>query len=518
LVMINAIGREIPGYIEGCGKPIPFAGVSAIRPEMQRYAPAIKLARPGESKLVPSLDEVFTRIPIRDGMTLSFHHHFRNGDRLVNAVLATAARHGIRGLNVALSAVFPVHAPIVDHVRTGVVRALDTNYISGPVARGVSAGFFDRPVILRTHGGRARAIECGQLKIDVAFIAASAADDYGNINGIGGPAACGSLGYAFPDAEYADMVVAVTDHLVDYPLVPCSIPQTRVDYVVRVDRVGDPDGIVSGTTRMTSDPVQLKIAETAAEVIQAAGLLKDGFSLQTGAGGASLAAAHFVRRTMERSGVTGSFILGGITGYMVEMLEQGLFRAIMDVQGFDLEAVRSLAANPNHIEVGAGFYANPFNAGCAVNRLDAVVLGATEIDTFFNVNVVTGSDGIIMGGSGGHSDTAAGAKITIIVARLVRGRLPIVVDRVLTATTPGQTIDVLVTDHGVAVNPARRDLANRLMSAGLQVTDIHELKRIAEEITGARLRPPAGDKIVAAVEYRDGTIIDVVRQATGRKT
>ncbi len=330
--------------------------------------------------------------------------------------------------------------------------------MSGPVARAVSAGLCGRPVILRTHGGRARAIECGQLKIDVAFIAAPAADDYGNINGVSGPAACGSLGYAFPDAEYADVVVAVTDHLVEYPLAPISIPQTRVDYVVKVDKVGDPEGIVSGTTRITEDPAQLELRDMAARVIQAAGLIKDGFSFQTGAGGASLATAHFVRRMMEQTGVTGSFILGGITGYMVEMLEQGLFRKIMDVQGFDLEAVRSIATNPNHVEVGSSFYANPFNAGCAVNRLDCVILGATEIDTDFNVNVVTGSDGIIMGGSGGHSDTAAGAKLTIIVANLVRGRWPIIRDRVLTATTPGETVDVLVTDQGVAVNPRRSDL------------------------------------------------------------
>jgi citrate lyase subunit alpha/citrate CoA-transferase len=459
------------------------------------------------------LEEVFKRIPIRDGMTLSFHHHFRNGDEVVNVVLATAAKLGIKGLNVALSAVFPVHAPLMDHIQTGVVSALDTNYMSGPVARAISEGLFARPVILRTHGGRARAIECGQLKIDVAFIAAPAADDYGNINGVAGPAACGSLGYAFPDAEYADVVVAVTDHLEEYPLAPISIPQMRVDYVVTVDRVGNPKGIVSGTTRITEDPAQLRIADAAAKVIQAAGLIKDGFSFQTGAGGASLATAHFVRQMMEQAGVTGSFILGGITGHMVEMLERGLFKKIIDIQGFDLEAVRSIATNPNHVEVGSSFYANPFNAGCAVNRLDCVTLGATEIDIDFNVNVVTGSNGIIMGGSGGHSDTAAGAKLTVIVANLVRGPLPIVVDRVLTATTPGETVDVLVTDEGVAVNPRRSDLTGLLKAAGLPVKNIHDLKLLAERIAGNRADATMHEKIVAIVEYRDGTIIDAVRQA-----
>ncbi|EAX47775.1 citrate lyase, alpha subunit [Thermosinus carboxydivorans Nor1] len=513
--MINAIGREIPETINDYGPVKPFAGAFKAVPDMCRQAPRVKVVRPGEAKVLSSLEEAFHRAGVRDGMTLSFHHHFRNGDGVVNMVLATAAKLGLKNLKVALSSVFPVHAPLIEHFKSGVVTALDTNYMSGPVAQAVSRGVLAQPVILRTHGGRARAIECGELRIDVAFIAAPAADDYGNISGVLGPAACGSLGYAFPDAEYADCVVAVTDHLVEYPLAPVSIPQTRVDYVVKVDSVGDPKGIVSGTTRITKDPVGLKMAETAARVIEAAGLIKDGFAFQTGAGGATLATAHFVRQKMLRAGVTGSFVLGGITGYLVDMLEKGLFKKIIDVQGFDLEAVRSIATNPNHLEVGAGFYANPFNAGCAVNKLDAVILGATEIDTDFNVNVVTGSDGVIMGGSGGHSDAAAGAKVTIVVANLLRGRLPIIVDKVLTATTPGETIDVLVTERGVAVNPRRADLRDKLVAAGLPVKEIGELKALAEKIAGVPAKIKTGGRIVAAVEYRDGTIIDVVRQVEG---
>lgn len=511
--MINALGRTIPENIPGYGQTLPFAGAFATLPNMVRQAPKVKGIRPGSSKLAATLEEVFRLIPVKSGMTLSFHHHFRNGDGVVNLVLDTAARLGIKDLSIALSSVFPVHAPMVEHIKSGVVSRLDTNYMSGPVAQAVSDGLMEYPVILRTHGGRARAIECGQLPIDVAFIAAPAADAYGNINGIQGPTACGSLGYAMPDAEYAQHVVAVTDFIVEYPLSPISIPQTRVDYVVKVDCIGDPQGIVSGTTKITKDPVGLKIAQTAANVIQAAGLIKNGFSFQTGAGGASLATAHYVRKMMEKDSITGSFALGGITGYMVEMLEQGLFRKIIDVQGFDLEAIVSMATNPNHLEVSAAFYASPFNCGCAVNQLDAVVLGATEIDTDFNVNVVTGSNGVIMGGSGGHSDAAAGAKLTVVVANLLRGRLPIIVNQVLTATTPGETIDVLVTERGVAVNPRRQDLICDLRKRGIAVKDIHKLKQLAEVIAGEPDSVRLGDKIVAAVEYRDGTIIDVVHQA-----
>ena len=510
--MKNALGREIPQAIEGLGQAVPFAGAFDTAPDMQRQAPKVKTVKPGQSKLLHSLDDAFKRIPVKDGMTLSFHHHFRNGDGVVNLVLATAARLGIKNLKIALSSVFPVHAPLIDHIKNGVVTALDTNYMSGPVAQAVSRGLLNRPVIMRTHGGRARAIECGQLKIDVAFIASPACDDYGNINGVEGTTACGSLGYAFPDAQYADHVVAVTDYLVDYPLTPVSIPQTRVDYVVKVDNIGDPKGIVSGTTRITKDPVGLRIANMAAKVIQAAGFIKDGFSFQTGAGGASLAAAHYVRQMMEQGGITGSFALGGITGYMVEMLEKGLFKKVLDVQGFDLEAVRSIGLNPNHMEIGADYYASPFNSGCTVNKLDVVILGATEMDTAFNVNVVTGSDGVIMGGSGGHADAAAGAKMTIIVANLLRGRLPIIVDHVLTVTTPGETVDVLVTERGIAVNPRRTDLKEKLTAAGLPVKDIHELKRLAEQIAGKPDKIVTQQRTVAVVEYRDGTVIDTVRQ------
>jgi citrate lyase subunit alpha/citrate CoA-transferase len=513
--MKNAVGREVPAVVAGYGAVTAFAGAFQTSQPLRRYAPLMKQARPGDGKVLESLTEAFQRIPVKDGMTLSFHHHFRNGDGVLNQVLAVASSLGRKNLNIMISSVFPVHAPLIDHIRSGVVSGLDTNYISGPVGKALSQGVLANPVIMRTHGGRARAIEAGQAHVDVAFIAAPACDRYGNVTGTMGPAACGSLGYAMPDAEYADHVVAVTDYLVDYPLTPVSIPQTRVDYVVTVEKIGDPKGIVSGTTTITKDPVGLKIAQSAAKVIAASGLLKEEFSFQTGAGGASLAAADYMARIMERRGISGSFAMGGITGYLVNMLDRGLFKRIIDVQDFDLEAVKSLATNPNHLEVSAGYYASPFNSGCVVNMLDTVILGATEIDTDFNVNVTTGSDGIIMGGSGGHSDAAAGAKMTIIVANLLRGRLPILLDKVLTVTTPGETVDVLVTEHGVAVNPRRAELAARLKDAGLPVRDVHDLKALAEKMAGVPVTPSFEGRIVGLVEYRDGTVIDVVRQAGG---
>ena len=493
-------------------REINFQGAFCLQPEMRRYAPKVKRNLPSDNKLVASIEDVFKTLKITSGMTLSFHHHLRNGDYILNMVLEVAAKLGLKDLTIAVSSIFPTHKPLVDHIKNGVVTALDTNYISGPVAEAVSQGILAKPITMRTHGGRARAIECGQLQIDVAFIAAPAADCYGNLNGVYGKSACGSLGYAMPDAEYAEKVVAITDNLMPYPLYPVSITQDRVDYVLVVDSIGDAAGIVSGTTKITKDPIGLIIARNAARVIQGSGLLKEGFSFQTGAGGASLATAHFVKQIMKKEQIKGSFMLGGITNYMVEMLEEGYFQAIMDVQGFEHGAIRSLLENPNHLEISAGVYASPFNSGAAVNQLDAVILGATEIDTGFNVNVTTGSDGKLMGGSGGHSDAAAGAKTTITVANLLRGRLPIIIDKVTTRTTPGETVDVLVTERGIAVNPKRTDLQAQLKAAGLKLFAIEELKQVAEGISGKPAVYKPSGRVVAEVEYRDGTIIDHVYQ------
>ena len=284
----------------------------------------------GRKKLLGNIESAFVACGIGDGATLSFHHHLRNGDQVLNLVLAVAAHRGVKDLTVAASSIFPVHAPLVGHLRSGVVARLTTAYMSGPVAEAVSRGVLRAPVVMTTHGGRARAIESGDLRIDVAFIAAPAADRHGNLGGAEGPAACGPLGYAMVDARHADRVVAITDYLCGQPPCPLDIAQDQVDFVVVVESIGDPRGILSGTTKPTTDPLGLRIASMAADVIDASGLPVEGFSLQTGAGGISFATSMFVRDLMKRRVVVGSFGAGGVTGSLVGMLEAGLFRNIFD--------------------------------------------------------------------------------------------------------------------------------------------------------------------------------------------
>lgn len=463
------------------------------------------------NKVVSSIKEAVRLAGVKDGMTVSFHHHLRNGDYVLNMVMEAIAELGIKNLAVNASSVFDAHEPLIGHIKNGVVTGLEANYIGGVVGRAISHGVLDKPVTFRTHGGRPAAIESGEAHIDVAFIAAPTSDTMGNCTGKYGKAACGSMGYAFADAMNADKVVVITDHLVPYPLTDFSISEIYVDYVVQVESIGNPAGIVSGTTKITRDPVGLVMAQYAAKVIENSGLLKDGMSFQTGAGGATLAAAKYLKDIMLKKNIKGSYGLGGITSYMVDMLNAGCFEALLDVQCFDLGAVESIRTNPRHREVTATHYASPNAKSSAVDSLDVVLLGATQIDTDFNVNVHTDSNGYIMGGSGGHSDTAAGAKLAMIIAPLTRARLSIVTDHVLTVSTPGSTIDVLVTQRGIAVNPARAELRDQLKAAGLPIVEIGELKRIAEELTGKPQPIHLGSKTVANVIYRDGTLLDTIK-------
>lgn len=506
----NKVGRNIPQeYADKYGL---FVDKFDRKPTYNRHAANVTAVLPGESKLRDSIKDVIIESGLKDGMTISFHHHFREGDLLLNTVLDEIAALGIKDLTLASSSIANVHEPLIEHIKNGVITNITSSGLRDKVGAAISQGIMENPVVIRSHGGRARAIEMGDIVIDVAFLGASSADAYGNANGSHGPAACGSIGYARVDAEFANKVVIVTDNLVPYPNTPISIPQNHVDYVVVVDSVGDPNGIAKGATRYTTNPKELLIAEYASKVIEYSPYFKNGFSFQAGSGGSALAVARYLKDTMIAKDVKAGFALGGLTAHLCDMLEEGLIEKIIDTQSFDRGAIESIKNNENHYEISASFYANPGNKGAAVNNLDVVVLSALEVDTDFNVNVMTGSDGLIRGASGGHSDTAAGSKLSVILTPLVRGRIPTIVDNVNTIITPGQTIDVVVTEIGIAINPLREDLVEVFKNVDIPQFTIEELKEKAYSIVGEPEPIQYTDKVVALIEYRDGSLIDVVHQ------
>lgn len=507
----NSVNRELPDAIMKDLDYKPFESVDFGEPEIQRHAPKVR-ATTGTDKVVDSLEKVVTE-SLEDGMTISFHHHFREGDYVFNMVMRIIIDHGYKNLTLAPSSLTnTMNDIVIEAIEKGVVTNITSSGMRGTLGDAVSHGALENPVIFRSHGGRARAIESGEINIDIAFLGVPNADEMGNANGMNGETAFGSLGYALMDARYADKVVLITDNLVEYPNTPASIEQTQVDYVVKVDNVGDPDKIGSGATRFTKDPKELKIAKTVNDVIVNSPYLKEGFSFQTGSGGAALAVTRFLRQSMIDNGITASFALGGITKPTIDLLEEGLVKRVMDVQDFDKGAAHSMKLNPAQQEISATWYADPANKGAMVDELDVVILSALEIDTDFNVNVMTGSDGVIRGAVGGHQD-AATAKLTIISAPLVRGRIATIVPAVTTNVTPGDSVDVLVTEVGIAINPNRKDLLETLKSVpGVPVYTIDELQQMAEKKVGKPEPLEFTDRTVAMVEYRDGTIIDTINE------
>jgi len=497
--MLNGVKRYIPEELK------PFTTSDAF---LQMDRKLIKQKeRQSETVFLNDIKSAFDYFEIESGQCISFHHHLRNGDKVVQMVTDEIANRKLMNMHLAPSSIFPSYTNLVSLIKNGHVRDIHTNYLNGEAAQAISEGYLKGKLIMNTHGGRARAIESGDLKIDVAFLACPVVDKNGNGTGAFGKSACGTLGYAISDLMYANKVVLVTDTLVDQ-LDDYQLDGNYVDAIIVVDSIGDSSGIVSGTTQLTRDPIGLKIAKDCSTLLKELNLIKEKFSMQTGAGKTSLAVVKYVKDLMIENHIKGSFASGGITKSYVEMLDEDLFDALYDVQCFDLDAVDSYHRNRQHIAMSASEYGNPFEKNPICNQLSFVILGATEIDLDFNVNVTTDSLGNLIGGSGGHADIAYGAGVTIIVSPLIKSRIPIIKDRVLTVTTPGSDIDILVTERGIAVNPKREDLLESLKNSGLPVFEIKELYEMAHRITGVPKAIELSNEIVGYVEYRDGTYID----------
>ena len=517
--MKNAVGREIPAEalaveLKNGRKYEPYQGKGYRDGQyIKKAGPKSKIyENPQESKLLPSIRDAVIASGLKDGMTVSFHHHFRDGDYIVNMVMKEIVDLGIKDITIAASSLGSAHDPIAEYIEKGIVTGIQTSGIRGKMGDVVSHGKLKTPAILRSHGGRVRAVEEGDVHIDVAFIGAPTSDEYGNARALGGKGDCGVLSYAVPDSEYADKVVVITDTLVPYPNFPPSIHGVNVDYVVKVDEIGNPKKIASAAARMTQNPRDLMMAENTAKVIAACPWFKEGFSFQTGAGGPSLAVNRFLEPLMGEKGIKMAWAIGGITGPICELQRKGKVGKIIDVQDFDVAAIEDIRTNPNHYEMTASEYANPANKGAFVNKLDFVVLAALEVDIDFNVNVITGSDGVLRGAPGGHPDTAEGAKCCVIVTPLTRGRMATICEHVVTVTTPGDCVDVVVTDYGTAVNPARKDIIEALDAAGIKHVPIKQLQEKAYSLVGKPDDLQWKDKVVAILEARDGTILDVVRE------
>jgi len=511
----NAADRSVPRVINDV-EHVPFQGVGKFKPSGRRAAPPIPRCAdyPADgNKVKGGLKPALQACGLRDGMTISTHHHFRDGDLVANQIFNAAAELGVKNLRWFPSASFPCHAPIIKHLESGVVHHIEGS-MNGPLGDYCSSGKMRGTAILRSHGGRYQAVADGEVHIDIAVIAAPTADPFGNATGDRGPSACGSLGFALADSQYADRVIVVTDNLVPFPCIPWQIHGNFVDCVVVLDKVGLPEKIISGTTEVTKSPDRLLIAEYAAQFCNEAGIVKDGFSFQAGAGGTALSFSIFLANIIRERKIKARFARGGSNKYLVQMLEEGLVEYILDGQTFDLDGVRSLRENPRHVSTSPFTSYNYHSKGNFASLVDVVVLGATEVDVDFNANVVTHSDGRLLHGIGGWQNCLF-AKCTMLPIPSFRDRIPVIVDRVTTLCGPGELIDVVVTERGIAINPRRTDLKRKLKRSSLPIVDIRDLQAEVEAICGGKPQPPqTSEKVVAAIKWVDGTVIDAVREVS----
>jgi citrate lyase subunit alpha/citrate CoA-transferase len=512
-LVVNALGRKVPTVVNG-HKQVPYLGVGGLEPDRSKHAPPVRSCRDYRAdgdKRSASLEEAFEKCGLRDGMVISTHHHLRNGDRVALTALQTAAEMGAKDLMWLPSASFPCHERVIDLMERGAVHHIEGS-MNGPLGDYCSRGKMQGMGVLRSHGGRWQAIQEGEVKIDIAVIAAPTADAFGNANGSHGPSACGSLGFALADSIYADHVIVVTDNLVPFPCIPWQIQGNNVDHVVEVESIGDPAQIVSGTTLITKSPERLMIAEQVARLIREAGIMRPGFSFQAGAGGIALAFVDYLAGMMREDGIKARFVRGGSTRYLVEMLREGLTGYILDGQTFDLDAVRSIAEDPRHVPTSPFTSYNFHGKGNFASMIDVVVLGATEVDVDFNANVNTHSDGRLLHGIGGWQNCLA-AGCTVLAVPSFRDRIPVIVDRVTTATGPGELVDVVATERGIAINPRRTDLLDALRGSDLPIRPIEEIKADVERLCGGSPQPPRlTDRPVAVIKWVDGTVIDTVFQ------
>ena len=289
-LVTNAADRVVPEMVNG-RRQTPYMGVGKYRPSGRRASPPIRTAADypasGE-KVVSDLETALRKCGLRNGMVLSSHHHLRDGDSIAMMMLRAAASLGAKGLTWFPSASFPSQKAAIELMESGVVDHIEGS-MNGPLGDYCTKGKMRGMGVLRSHGGRWQAIQDGEVHIDIAVIAAPTSDSFGNCDGSHGKSACGSLGFALADSMYADQVIVVTDNLVPFPCLPWQIQGNNVDYVVPVDSIGDPAKIVSGTTHITRSPDRLRIAEFVARFLRDAGIMRDGFSFQAGAGGIALA-------------------------------------------------------------------------------------------------------------------------------------------------------------------------------------------------------------------------------------
>lgn len=489
----------------------------------------ITRAIPHRNNKVVSLETVLE--VINDGDTISYPHYYRTGDKGLQLVVESLRKAKKKDIKIYGNAFFDNVDPwLIEAVKDGTIGGIYGNtyrkmgqYITGgELLPWVGVGF--------SHGNRVRKLQTGEVNVKVAFGPVPIADVYGNANGIYGKDEhlCGPVGLFSADAEYAEYVCLLAGTVSDSVVMPTPLSMEQVDFVVKVDDPGLNSGIGSGTLDLDharANPFNAQVADNVTKVIKASGVVKNDFGFQVGSG-AGLLILENIRQMLKEEKIRANFSIGGVTSLHVDMLEEGTLYQLMHGQLFEPNErmFESMRTNPLHHQITTAYYASVANKEAAVNLLDLAVLSTLEIDLEFNLNTVC-AGGRIIGGIGGGQDVAAGADLTIIFMPLATGKngkgFPKVVDKVYTRTTPGEVIDVVVTEEYAAINPNSKSsykdaLLEQAKDFGVKLITIDELyqksKEKAESFGSIPETPPAEGEVVHVIEWRDGTLLDTIKK------
>ena len=313
--MINAVGRDIPEEIlKQTGKEVFQGNYYKDGKPFKKAGPMVTpVMNHDHDKMVKDIHEALVKCNAHDGMTVSFHHHFRDGDLVVCMVMKEIQKMGLKNITISASSLGKAHDDLVPMIEDGTITNIESSGVRGKIGEAISHGKLKGLATMRSHGGRVRALVTGETHVDIAFIGAPTCDEYGNCRGIGGKTNCGVLSYSYVDGNQADYVVAVTDCLVPFPNYPAHISMTKVDYVCVVDQIGIPEKIATGAAKPTTDQRKLMMAEYCTQVVANTPYFKDGFSYQTGVGGASIASTISLSKIMEEKNIHMGLGVGGLT-------------------------------------------------------------------------------------------------------------------------------------------------------------------------------------------------------------
>ena len=114
----NAAGRMVPTQVNKL-KLTPYKGIGKFKPKGNKAKPPIRTCAdyPDDgNKVVKNLKEALKKAGLKDGMTISTHHHLRNGDVLTNQLFDTIKSMGIKNIRWYPSASFPCHEHLIKYL------------------------------------------------------------------------------------------------------------------------------------------------------------------------------------------------------------------------------------------------------------------------------------------------------------------------------------------------------------------------------------------------------------------